>query len=288
MRILVTGASGQLGKTFQKLETNWENISFTFCSSAELDITNEIQVTDYFEQHAFDWVINCAAYTKVDLAEEEIEKAFAVNQLGVKNLVSSCEKHALKLIHFSTDYVFDGNASTPYTEESDCNPINVYGKSKRAGELEILDAKIQAIIIRTSWVFSEFNANFAQTMLTLFATKEQINVVTDQLGTPTSTQDLVEITMEIIQKHAEDFSTDIFHVTNSGVASWYDFAYELKTSTATSCEITPIPSTRFPTKAVRPSYSILSKEKLNKHFQIVPRHWKETIKTMLSFTNDSK
>jgi len=282
MRILVTGASGQLGKTFQKLEANWKNISFTFCASSELDITDTDQVADFFEQHAFDWVINCAAYTKVDLAEEEIEKAFAVNQLGVKNLVSSCEKHALKLIHFSTDYVFDGNASTPYTEESECNPINVYGKSKRAGELEILNTTIQAIIIRTSWVFSEFNGNFAQTMLTLFNTKEQINVITDQIGTPTSTHDLAQITVQIIQNMTENFSTEILHVTNSGVASWYDFAYALKTSTNTPCEILPIPSAGYPSKAVRPFYSILSKEKLKTYFQIVPKHWTERIQQLIS------
>lgn len=282
MKILVTGSSGQLGKTFQKLEKKWESVAFTFCSSAELDITDKNQVTEFFDQHSFDWIINCAAYTKVDLAEDEIDQAFAVNQLGVKNLVSSCKKHAIKLIHFSTDYVFDGTSSIPYTEECDCNPINVYGKSKRAGELEILNSKIQAIIIRTSWVFSEFNANFVQTMLALFKTKEQINVITDQIGTPTSTHDLAEITLEIIQNQVENFSTEILHVTNSGVASWYDFAFELKTKMDTRCTILPIPSSNYPTKAKRPYYSVLSKEKLNNQFQVVPKHWKETIEIVLS------
>lgn len=282
MKILVTGSSGQLGKTFQKLEKKWESVAFTFCSSAELDITDKNQVTEFFDQHSFDWIINCAAYTKVDLAEDEIDQAFAVNQLGVKNLVSCCEKHAIKLIHFSTDYVFDGTSSIPYTEESECNPINVYGKSKRAGELEILNSKIQAIIIRTSWVFSEFNANFVQTMLALFKTKEQINVITDQIGTPTSTHDLAEITLEIIQNQVENFSTEILHVTNSGVASWYDFAFELKTKMDTRCTILPIPSSNYPTKAKRPYYSVLSKEKLNNQFQVVPKHWKETIEIVLS------
>jgi dTDP-4-dehydrorhamnose reductase len=284
MKILVTGKSGQLGSEIGTLVSNYPNCTFTFTGSEELDLSNKNSITDFFDLHStFDVIINCAAYTAVDRAEDEREKCFLINAQAVKELVSYCKINKTKLIHISTDYVFDGSKNTPYNELDETNPTGVYGKSKRMGELEIIKSSIDAIIIRTSWVYSSFGNNFVKTMLKLGSERKQISVVVDQIGTPTFASDLASVCLKIATKiEIWKQGVNIYHYSNEGITSWYDFACEIMKIKGLKCKVFPIETFEYPTKAKRPHYSILNKQKIKVDFNLSTPHWRESLLRMLT------
>lgn len=268
-KILVTGANGQLGTELKKLLPD-----AIFTDVAELDITNLDAVKNFVSNNHIETIINCAAYTAVDKAEDDIELAQKINEDGPRNLALS----GAKVIHISTDYVFDGKNYQPYLPEDGTNPISVYGKTKRAGELAVLDNAKVAVVIRTAWLYSAYGNNFVKTMRRLGAEKESLNVVADQIGSPTFARDLAHVIVTILPQMNEN-NKGIYHYTNEGVCSWYDFATEIMELSGLSCKVNPIPSSAYQTKAIRPFYSVLSKEKIKGVFNIEIPHWKESLKT---------
>ncbi|WP_086228809.1 dTDP-4-dehydrorhamnose reductase [Campylobacter sp. P0109] len=263
--ILVTGANGQLGTEFKKLLPN-----AIFAGVDVLDITDLDAVKNFVQKNNIKIIINCAAYTAVDKAEDEIELAKKINEDGPRNLALS----GAKIIHISTDYVFDGNNYKPYLPQDKTNPISVYGRTKLAGELAVLENAKIAIIVRTAWLYSAHGNNFVKTMQRLGAEKETLNVVADQIGSPTFAGDLAQAIVTILPQMNEA-NKGIYHYTNEGVCSWYDFAVKIMELSGLSCKVNPIPSSAYPTKATRPFYSVLSKEKIKNVFNIEIPHWKE-------------
>ncbi len=281
MKILITGANGQLGSEIKDLYTNYENIECFFKDLPELDISDADSVNTLIINKGINVVINCAAYTAVDKAEENIEIAERVNSAAVFNIIEALEKVNGKLIHISTDYVFDGNNSHPYKESDPVNPIGIYGKTKREGELAVINSKIDAIVIRTSWLYSSFGNNFLKTMLRLGKQKESINVISDQIGTPTYARNLAKICLDILQITGLEKISDkgkIYHYSNKGVASWYDFAVLIMDLAGLSCKVCPVQTKDYPTLAKRPHYSVLSKDKIKTDFKIDIPNWKESLK----------
>lgn len=281
MKVLVTGSNGQLGSEIRDLYTSYENIEFVFKDLPELDISDADSVNSLIIDKKINVVINCAAYTAVDKAEENIEIAERVNSKGVYNIVQALKKVDGKLIHISTDYVFDGTNSDPYKESDSVCPIGVYGKTKRAGELIVINSKIDAIIIRTSWLYSSFGSNFLKTMLSLGKNKNSINVISDQIGTPTYAKNLAKTCLEILLiSDSEKISKKgkIYHYSNKGITSWYDFAVLIMELAELNCKVNPILTKDYSTLAKRPNYSVLSKEKIKTDFNIDIPHWKESLK----------
>jgi len=281
MKVLITGSNGQLGSEIRDLYTNYENIEFVFKDFPELDISDLDSVNSLIIDKKINTVINCAAYTAVDKAEENIELAERVNSIGVSNLVKVLDKVNGKLIHISTDYVFDGTNSHPYKESDPVSPIGIYGKTKRAGELILINSKIDAIVIRTSWLYSSFGNNFVKTMLGLGKDKNSIDVISDQIGTPTYAKNLAKICLEILLiSDSEKISKKgkIYHYSDEGVASWYDFAVLIMELSELNCKINPILTKNYSTLAKRPHYSVLCKEKIKSDFDIDIPHWKESLK----------
>ena len=266
-KILVTGANGQLGTELQKLLPN-----AIFADIDVLDITDLEAVRKFVTDNQIDTIVNCAAYTAVDKAEDDIELAQKINEYGPRNLALS----GAKIVHISTDYVFDGTNHKPYLPEDEANPVSVYGKTKRAGELAVLDNAKIAVVIRTAWLYSAHGNNFVKTMRRLGAEKESLNVVADQTGSPTYAGDLAQAIVTILPQMNEA-NKGIYHYTNEGVCSWYDFATEIMNLSGLACEVKPIPSSAYPTKATRPFYSVLSKEKIKNVFNIEIPHWKESL-----------
>ncbi len=280
MVVLVTGSSGQLGQSLQAISENYPEIDFVFVSSSDLDITDKEKVTAYFQKIQPAYCINTAAYTAVDKAESEPEKAFQVNVNGPQNLAKACEKYNTVLLHISTDFVFDGEKSTPYTEEDIPNPKGVYGKTKLEGEQAIAKEWSKYYIVRTSWVYSEFGNNFMKTMLRLGSEREVLNVVDDQIGTPTYAVDLAEALVTIIRY---DFQNEIkpygiYNFSNEGACSWYDFAKKIFEVNQMTIQVNPIPTTAYPTPAKRPKYSVLDKQKIKSTFGFAINTWDEKIK----------
>ncbi len=275
MNILVTGAGGQLGSEIRAIAN--DEYQFFFETSATLDITSKQQVLSFVSANKIDVVINCAAYTAVDKAEKEEDLAFNVNGKAVENLVVACENFQAKLIHISTDYVFDGSQNTPYKESDEVKPLGVYGQSKRKGEEVVLNSTIDALIIRTSWVYSFFGNNFVKTMMRLGQERENLGVIFDQVGTPTYAKDLAEFCMYLIN---QDFSKvgSIYHFSNEGVISWYDFAKAIMEIAHIDCDIKPIETYQYPTPAKRPQYSVLNKSKLKEDFNYKIPYWKDSLK----------
>lgn len=259
MVVLVTGASGQLGQALQHISGNYPEIKFHFISSSELDITNKESISLSFGKYKPDVCINTAAYTAVDKAESEPEKAYAVNVTGAKNLAEACKEHDVLLVHISTDFVFDGTKSEPYTEEDTPNPQSVYGATKLQGEKAIRAILTKYYIIRTSWVYSQFGNNFMKTMLRLAGERDRINVVNDQIGTPTNAVDLAEAIFTILKSDKEAFG--IYNYSNEGSCSWYDFAKKIFEVNKITIDLQPIPTAAYPTPAKRPMYSVLDKRK---------------------------
>ncbi|WP_367275407.1 dTDP-4-dehydrorhamnose reductase [uncultured Eudoraea sp.] len=275
--ILVTGANGQLGSELRALEFHYPSYNFIFTDSKQLDITTYRAVEKYIEQNAITAIINCAAYTAVDKAETDSTKANALNHLAVENLAKISKARGITLIHISTDYVFDGTSDRPYTEEDVPNPQSVYGKTKLAGEKAMQRVNPpNSIIIRTSWLYSNYGTNFVKTMLRLGKEKNEISVIADQKGTPTYAGDLAKTILEILPKIKND-KVEVYHYSNEGVCSWYDFAKAIFALKKMFIKVDPIKSTEFPTPAKRPHYSILNKRKIIEAFQLKIPTWEDSL-----------
>lgn len=289
MVILVTGASGQLGQSLQFIASQFPEMQFIFASSSDLDITNQERINTFFSHNKVNFCINTAAYTAVDKAESDEEKAHLVNVDGPKNLALVCQKFNATLIHISTDFVFDGTSTEPYSESDKTNPIGVYGQTKLDGENEVIQNCDKHFIIRTSWVYSQFANNFMKTMLRLAQDRTELNVVADQIGTPTNAVDLAQTILKIIERslklEAERTSNfqlptsnyGIYNFSNEGVCSWYDFANEIFRVNKVSITVNPIPTEAYPTPAKRPKYSVLDKSKIKSIFGIEIQTWQEAL-----------
>ncbi len=273
--ILVTGANGQLGQCFQALANTFPQYHFLFTDRNTLPVTNPEAIDLFFAAHNIDVCINCAAYTAVDKAETEKESAIGANATAVGYLAKACKNIAAKFIHISTDYVFDGKANEPYQTNHLTNPVNFYGQTKLDGEILALKENADSIIIRTAWVYCNYGNNFVKTMLRLMKERESIGVVNDQRGAPTFAPDLAAAIMLIIQKNY--FVAGIYHYSNKGNISWYDFATEIAIQTNTNCIVNPILTTQFPTPAARPAFSVLNTSLLEKTFGVVIPDWKESL-----------
>ena len=273
---LVTGAGGQLGMELRVLLKD----SAIYVDRNELDISSETDVRRFLQQNSFDCIINCAAYTAVDKAEDEPVLADAVNHLGAKWLA----KYGRTIIHISTDYVFDGAHSKPYLEDDPTYPVSVYGQSKLRGEQAVLNNAETAVIIRTAWLYSAHGSNFLKTMLRLGRERDHLNVVSDQVATPTFAGDLAKAIVRILPK-VKAGKKNIYHFTNEGVCSWYDFAHAIMKIAGLSCKVHPIESKNYPTKATRPFYSVLNKEKIKSDFKLEIPHWRDALIEVL---NDMK
>lgn len=280
MVVLVTGANGQLGQALQKASQAVSEIRFVFTDSKMLDITNPENCQNVFEELQPDFCINCAAYTAVDKAESEADLAHKINVIGVENLAENCKKHNTTLIHLSTDFVFDGVKLTPYSENNIPNPKNVYGQTKLEGEQAIQALLEKYYIIRTSWVYSEFGNNFYKTMLRLASERESLNVVNDQIGTPTNANCLAKVIIDIIQHSTSSIQPayGIYHFSNEGICSWYDFAKKIFELHNIPITLNPIPTSSYPTAAIRPKYSVLDKTKIKAIFGIQIKSWEEALK----------
>lgn len=280
MNILVTGSNGQLGSEIKDIVANYKDFCFFFRDLPALDICNSKQLALFFTENSIDTVINCAAYTNVDKAEEDIEIAEKVNATGVLNLVNAVEKVQGKLIHISTDYVFDGSNFLPYQESDEVNPIGVYGNTKRRGELAVINSGIDGIVIRTSWLYSAYGNNFVKTMLRFGNERDELDVIFDQVGTPTSASDLAKTCLDILayKKDAKINSKgNIYHFSNEGVASWYDFAVAIMEFGKVDCQVKPIQTKDYPTLAKRPPFSVLNKTKIKTDFEIEIPYWRDAL-----------
>jgi dTDP-4-dehydrorhamnose reductase len=279
-KILVTGSNGQLGSEIRSLSAYY-SYQFLFTDVQDLDITDRNALHQFLVENKVNTILNCAAYTAVDRAEDDFQTADKVNHLAVKYLAEESKTLGITLIHISTDYVFNGKAFMPYKENDLTDPQSVYGTTKRAAEEEMISLQIpNSIIIRTSWVYSAYGNNFVKTMRRLGAEKEHINVISDQIGSPTYAKDLAVCMLDILPKIANS-KTQIYHFSNEGVSSWYDFAVAIMEMSGLACEVIPIPSSQYPTPAKRPFYSVMDKSKIKKEFGIKIPHWKESLKECL-------
>lgn len=274
--ILVTGANGQLGSELRKIGfTALDEVFFT--DVAELDITSYEAVNDFVAKNEIDTIVNCAAYTAVDRAEDEREMAAMINTEAVSNLAKVAYKQDCLLVHVSTDYVFDGSGCEPYTEKSKTNPNSVYGMTKLEGEQLIERSHCMYVIIRTAWLYSTFGSNFVKTIRKCAAEKGELNVVADQVGTPTYAEDLARAIVQIIGDDCVAEKGGIYHFSNEGVCSWYDFAKEIVRLSDIKCEVHPVTTEQYPTKAKRPAYSVLDKTKIKREFEVEVPQWKDAL-----------
>jgi len=276
--VIVTGGTGQLGQCLNDLVFKQDqNFNYIFLGRTDLDFTNQEQTKSVFEQYQPVYCINCASYTAVDNAEEEQDQAFENNTFAVKRLAAICVEYKTTLIHISTDFVFNGDSSIPLTEELATNPVNVYGLSKLKGEQEIQKVMEQYFIIRTSWLYSEKANNFVKTMLKLAQTRDQLTVIYDQVGTPTYAMDLANVILIIIKNNLTSYG--LYHYSNEGVASWYDFAKAVFEFAEVDVNVLPVASSAFITKAKRPHYSVLDKTKIKTALEIDIPYWRDSLNT---------
>lgn len=284
LNALITGSNGQLGSELKELSKNY-NFNFFFKSKNELDIT-KLELKNFIQENKINAVINCAAYTAVDKAESEFVKANLINSIAVSHLAQICKDLEVKLIHISTDYVYDGKNYKPYNESDKTDPICVYGKTKLAGEIEMkrINPK-NSIIIRTSWLYSSFGSNFVKTILKLASAKDELNIINDQVGTPTNAADLAYVILEILPKIKND-EVEIYNYSNEGVASWFDFAKNIVEISNLTCKINPIKSTEYKCDAKRPYYSLLDKTKIKKDFNIKIPYYKDSLKKCLKILKE--
>jgi len=278
MNILITGANGQLGREIRFRVPENDKNEYIFTDIEELDISNSNAVTSFISGHSIDLVVNCAAYTNVDKAEDDIQAADLINNKAVEILAGVCKYNGLLLIHISTDYVFQGDRNLPYTEDEPTNPLGVYGRTKLLGEETIIESECDHLIIRTSWLYSEYGNNFVKTMMRLTSEKETLKVVFDQVGTPTYAGDLAEFILYIISNYSYKKNQGIYHFSNEGVCSWYDFAKEIASMAGNVCDIQPCHSDEFPSKVKRPAFSVLDKTKLKTDFGYIIPYWKDSLK----------
>ena len=275
-KILIIGGNGQLGNCLNNLSSEYTlDYEFHFTDYDTLDITNQKQINEYFSEYEPHYCINVSAYTAVDLAEKEKEKAFASNAEGVGYLAEACAEKGIDLIHISTDYVFDGNINIPYSEDDFTNPLSVYGASKLEGENLALENNPKTIIIRTSWLYSEFGKNFVKTMLNLFGSKDELNVVADQFGQPTNANDLAEVIMKIISTEEKEYG--VFHFSNYPETTWFDFAKKIAELSKSKIKINPISTEQYPTPAKRPMRSTMCLDKIENSYNIEPKYWENSL-----------
>ena len=280
--ILVTGSNGQLGKELQRLTSNNQKYQFLYTTKETLPIDNFEAVRKYFEAQQVDYCINCAAYTAVDKAETENEKAYLINATAVANLAQVCKQNETLLVHISTDYVFNGSSSIPYKENDAIDPINTYGFSKLKGEELAFINNPSTLIIRTSWVYSSYGNNFVKTMVRLMNEREKINVVNDQYGCPTYAADLAEVILTIIDQSETKTLSGILNYCNSGTITWYQFALAIKEMTKSNCIVKPISSSEYVTAAKRPHYSVLDTAKIRELLDIDIPYWKDSLERCLT------
>ena len=282
LTILVTGANSQLGNELQVIAPQFPYYQFLFVTKEELNITDFNSIIKYFKGHSIDYCINCAAYTAVDKAETENDLAYLINADAVAILAKICSKNNTQLIHISTDYVFDGTANKPYKETDKTCPVSVYGQSKLQGEDLAIQHSPSTIIIRTAWLYSSFNNNFVKTMLRLMQEKDSINVVNDQLGSPTYAADLALAIMQMIKTKKSKENPGIYHYTNGGTTNWYQFAVTIKNLTGSNCIVNPITTAQYPTAAKRPAYSVLDTAKIAATFSVAIPDWKDSLEKCLA------
>ena len=279
--ILVTGAYGQLGNEVRILSANYPEYNFMFTDVDSLDITDKNELIDFVTGNDIRYIINCAAYTAVDKAEDDSELCEKINATAVKNLGLAAAEAGAGIIHVSTDYVFDGTSCRPYTEDMPTKPCSVYGKTKLKGEKNLLKACPNAIIIRTAWLYSPFGNNFVKTMIKLGSERESLNVIFDQVGTPTYAEDLADAILKAMDQTI-DTNHDkggVYHFSNEGVCSWYDFTIKIhEIAGINTCKVNPIETKDYPTKAARPHYSVLNKTKIKQTFNIIIPHWEASLK----------
>ena len=290
--ILVTGVNGQLGSEIRCLIDHQpsaiDHQRFYFTDRDALDITNKKAIDQFVQNNAIEIIINAAAYTAVDKAEEDENSANKVNYLATRHLAEVAKEHGVKLIYISTDYVFDGKNHTPYNEDDKTNPNSIYGKTKLLGEEAMKEINPKdSIIIRSSWIYSSFGTNFATTMLRLGKERDELGVIFDQVGTPTYARDLAKAILEILPNIHND-TVEIYHYSNEGVSSWYDFAKEIMRMAKIECKVNPIETKEYPTPATRPHYSVLNKSKIKKKFGITIPYWKESLDNCLKVLGEKK
>jgi dTDP-4-dehydrorhamnose reductase len=279
INVLVTGAKGQLGSELKEIQSLNNQVNFIFTDLDDLDITNFDEIKKFFSLKNIGFIINCAAYTAVDKAEEEFQKARLINVYGVSNLAEMSELYKIPIIHISTDYVFNGQTNVPIQEEFHENPQSVYGKTKYDGEEILAATTSNYIILRTSWLYSPYGNNFVKTMLKYGKEKQELKVVYDQVGSPTYAADLAQVIILILSDYIQNgkIKKGIYHYSNEGVCSWYDFAIEIFEIAKINCKVEPILTKDYPTPALRPAYSVLDKEKIKKTFNISIPHWKKSL-----------
>jgi dTDP-4-dehydrorhamnose reductase len=277
--ILITGANGQLGNEIRKISAHHENnFRFFFTDVNELDITDLDAIADYVKGNRIDYIVNCAAYTAVDKAEDDAELCYRINRDAVRNLGVAATDNGARIIHISTDYVFDGTASDPYKETDALNPQSVYGKSKQEGEAVLTEACPESIIVRTAWLYSIFGNNFVKTMMKYGKERDGLNVVADQTGTPTNAADLAQTILKILYfSETNGFKAGIYHYSNEGVTTWYDFTLAIHKAADISCKVNPITADQYPTKATRPKYSVLDKSKMKSVFGLDIPKWEDSL-----------
>lgn len=285
-KILVTGVNGQLGSEIKELSSSYSQHEFTFVDRNTLDLSNLCKLEDYFDDKAFDIIINCAAYTAVDKAETDIDLANTINHRAVSLLAKIAKKKTISLIHISTDYVFDGQNYRPYIETDPIDPQGVYGRTKRDGENAILEASPHnSIIIRTSWVYSSFGNNFVKTMLRLGKERDSLGVIFDQVGTPTYARDLAKTILEILPQIKNELP-EIYHYSNEGVTSWYDFSQTIFELSKINCDVNAITAKEYPLPAPRPYYTLLNKVKIKNDFNISIPYWKDSLKECIELLGE--
>jgi dTDP-4-dehydrorhamnose reductase len=280
-QILITGASGQLGRAFARLASFYPQFSFHLADREVLDLSHLNTIASYFDQHHFDACINCGAYTAVDKAESDIELATLINTKAPEYVAKACARKNIPLIHYSTDYVYHNQQNTPFIETDATSPKGVYAQTKLAGSLAALAAHQQTMVIRTSWVYSPFGHNFVKTMLRLGRERDTLNIVFDQIGTPTYACDLAKATLDILNQTLVKDEVEplhgFFHYSNEGICSWYDFALAIFELTGIACQVHPIRSSEYPTPARRPAFSVLDKQKIKTTFQVSIPHWRASL-----------
>ncbi|RDI12193.1 dTDP-4-dehydrorhamnose reductase [Flavobacterium sp. AG291] len=282
--IIVTGGNGQLGNAINSIETEFGNgDNYIYLTAEQLDVTSVDSITEAVKVHKPFYIVNCAAYTAVDKAESEKDLAFSINAAAAENLAIICKNNSIKLIHISTDFVFGETNPLPLTEEMKAVPTSVYGATKLDGEKLIIQHLEEHFIIRTSWLYSEFQNNFLKTMIRLGNERDELSVVYDQVGTPTYAVDLAGFIMHII--NSDSLAYGVYHYSNEGVASWYDFAYEIFKLNDIKINLKPITSDKFPTPAKRPNYSVMSKDKVKEVFGISINHWMESLANCIKKLN---
>ena len=284
--ILITGCNGQLGTSIQRLSASYSQFSFLFTDVDTLDICNKDAVVSFVKDNQVDYIINCAAYTAVDKAEDNYSVCERINKEAVKNLAEAASLQHARVLHVSTDYVFDGTSCIPYKEDDATNPKSVYGSTKRAGEVALFEACPESVVLRTAWLYSEYGNNFVKTMLRLGKERDELRVIFDQIGTPTYAGDLAAALLSIVnQAEKGNFVPGIYHFSNEGVCSWYDFTVKILGLANLQARVYPIETDEYPTKAQRPHYSVLNKRKIKQTYQLNIPHWEESLKLCLNNMN---